>query len=212
MRRDSTSHKEGGSRRWGVGTVKFRGRNGHVTGLDCVEGDMRRQADGRVEFIPRPGTGFELKAELVLLALGYVATRWDRIADDLHLERDGQENIEADGYNLVMGQSMGEGMARRKVAPYVGPQLAEAIGIDASPFTTPSHNLTNAQGVFIAGDMRTGPSLVARAIADGISAARGIMKLGLRHSCEKAVFRRLGETPRPTIPEESAPGRANRPW
>jgi hypothetical protein len=34
---------------------------------------------------------------------------------------------------------------------------------------------------------------------------------GLRHSREKAVFRRLSETPRPTISEEIAPGRANRP-
>jgi len=135
IRRDSTSHKEGGFRRWGVSTMKFHGQDGCVAGLDCVEVDTHRQADGRVKFIPRQGTEFELEAELVLMALGYVATSWDRITEYLHLERDPLASVKTD-----------------------------------------EDHMTSIPGVFIAGDMRTGPSLVAGAIADGISAARGIMK------------------------------------
>lgn len=141
IRRDSTSHVEGGTRRWGVSTMKFHGQNGRVTALDCVEVDSRLQSDGRVLFIPRQVTEFELEAEMVLLALGYVATSWDRIADDLHLERDGQVSVKTD-----------------------------------------EDHRTSIPGVFVAGDMRNGPSLVARAIADGISAARGIIRW-LKKAC-----------------------------
>ena len=137
IRRDSTSHSEGGERRWGVSTMAFNGLRGHVTGLRCIQVDSIHAANGPIEFAPRPGTEFELEAELVLLALGYVATGRNRIADDLCLERDRQ------GYIQVNADRM-----------------------------------TSVPGVFVAGDMRTGQSLVARAIADGLSAAGGIMRAG----------------------------------
>jgi len=147
IRRDSTSHKEGGFRRWGVGTMKFHGRNGRVTALDCVEVDSRCQPDGRVEFIPRQGTEFEVEVELVILALGSVTAGVNRIADDFHLERDPPATL----------------------------CVALRAGRQASVKTDEDH-MTSIPGVFIAGDMRSGPSLVARAIADGISAARGIVR------------------------------------
>ncbi|MCX6993863.1 MAG: glutamate synthase subunit beta [Kiritimatiellaeota bacterium] len=150
IRRDSTSHKEGGVRRWGVSTMKFHGQNGRVTGLNCVEVESRRQSDGRVEFIPRQGTEFEVEVEMVLLALGYVAISWDRIADDLHLERDPPSS------------RLSERSGPRRAGPQGNVKADE-------------NNLTDVPGVFVAGDMRSGPSLVARAIADGISAARGII-------------------------------------
>jgi len=101
IRRDASSHKEGGVRRWGVGTLKFHGQNGCITGLDCVAVDARRQSDGRVEFIPRQGTAFEVEAELVLLALGYVTAGVNRIADDLHIDRDRQGHIKIDADHMT---------------------------------------------------------------------------------------------------------------
>jgi glutamate synthase (NADPH/NADH) small chain len=143
IRRDSTSHKEGGSRRWGISATSFKGMNSCVSRVECVEVSPVRHADGHLEFIPRKGTEFNLETELVLMALGYIGPNRNGIMEDLHLECDLQGKIKTDEYHL-----------------------------------------TNAQGVFIAGDMRSGPSLVTRAIADGISAARGIMhwlKKSLRH-------------------------------
>lgn len=131
IRRDSTSHKEGGSRRWGVSATNFKGKNGCVSRVECVAVSPVRHADGHLEFVPSPGTEFELEAELVLLALGYIAPDRNCIRESLQLEDDGQAS---------------------------------------------EYQLANATGIFVAGDMRSGPSLVVRSIADGRSAAREIMR------------------------------------
>jgi len=146
IRRDSTSHKEGGIRRWGVSATSFMGANGRVSRVACVEVSSARHADGHLEFIPCRGTGFEQEAELVLMALGYVGPDRNCIMEGFHLECDPP---------VMLGEALwGAGQKNAAIDEY---------------------HLTNARGVFIAGDMRSGPSLVARAIADGISAARGIM-------------------------------------
>ena len=88
VRRDSSSHKEGGIRRWGVETTRFHGCNGRIVRMDCVEVDAVRRAGGGLEFAPRKGTEFELEAELVLMALGYIAPDRNCIVEKLHLERD----------------------------------------------------------------------------------------------------------------------------
>lgn len=134
-RRDSTSHKEGGFRRWGVSVTSFKGANNHVKRVEGVEVSSVRHADGHFEFVPRKGTEFELEADLVLLALGYVGPARNCIVESIRLEGDQSGAVAADEYHL-----------------------------------------TNARDMFIAGDMRSGPSLVVRAIADGIAAARGIMR------------------------------------
>jgi len=134
IRRDSSSHKEGGGRRWGVSATNFKGADGRVSRVECVGVSPVCHVDGRLEFVPRQGAEVVLEAELVLLALGYIGPGNQCIMEDLRLERDRQGNVKAD-----------------------------------------ENNLTNVRGVFVAGDMRSGPSLVARAIADGISAAREIM-------------------------------------
>jgi len=136
IRRDLSSHKEGGVRRWGASATSFIGMDGRVSRVAGVEMSAVRHADGRLEFVPRPGTEFELEAELVLFALGYTGPGNKRIMEALHLERDRHGNVKAD-----------------------------------------ENNLTNVQGVFVAGDMRSGPSLIVRSIADGVSAARQIMRM-----------------------------------
>ncbi|MBU4427809.1 MAG: glutamate synthase subunit beta, partial [Verrucomicrobia bacterium] len=129
IRRDSSSHAEGGNRRWGVSTTRFIGRQGHVAGLACVEAEWLRQADGRVEALRHRGTEFELKADLVLLALGYVVSGSQPLAENLQLACDPRGRLVLDGQQMA-----------------------------------------NVPGVFAAGDMHGGPSLVSRAIADGLAA------------------------------------------
>ena len=62
--RTSSSHEEGVKRDFAVLTTKFTGENGQVKKLHCARADAK--------FQPIPGTEFELDADLVLLAMGFV--------------------------------------------------------------------------------------------------------------------------------------------
>src|SRR5262245_52636148 len=70
--RVSSAHEEGGERVYAVSTQRFidDGR-GRVKALQAVQVEMVRK-DGRVDFVPVPGSEFELPADLVLLAMGFV--------------------------------------------------------------------------------------------------------------------------------------------
>ena len=62
--RTSSSQEEGAERDFSVTTMSIGGENGHVTHLNCARVDEK--------FQPIAGTEFELKADLVLLAMGFV--------------------------------------------------------------------------------------------------------------------------------------------
>jgi glutamate synthase (NADPH/NADH) small chain len=85
--RTSSSHEEGAERDFAVGTVRFEGKNGQVTKLHCA----RVGAD----FKPVEGTGFELRADLVLLAMGFVAPVADGLLAKLGVKLDPRGNVAA---------------------------------------------------------------------------------------------------------------------
>jgi glutamate synthase (NADPH/NADH) small chain len=66
--RTSSSHEEGVSRDWSVATKEFRGRNGKVEALRAVRLQWK---DGKPHEVP--GSEFDMPAELVLLAMGFVS-------------------------------------------------------------------------------------------------------------------------------------------
>ena len=71
--RSSSSHDEGGTRKYAMMTKRFSGSNGRVERLHGVQvrfGDP--DASGRPTMEEVPGSEFELKADLVLLALGFL--------------------------------------------------------------------------------------------------------------------------------------------
>lgn len=83
--RTSSSQQEGAAREFSVGTVSFEGSNGHVEKLNCTE-------VGR-DFKPIAGTEFELKADLVLLAMGFVSPVHEGMLDALAPEFDRRGNV-----------------------------------------------------------------------------------------------------------------------
>ncbi|MDH3579923.1 MAG: glutamate synthase subunit beta [Hyphomicrobiales bacterium] len=85
--RTSSSQAEGAERDWSVMTTKITGTGGRVKKLHCVrvDGDMR----------PVKGSDFELKADLVLLAMGFVHPVHDGMLDELALEKDERGNVKA---------------------------------------------------------------------------------------------------------------------
>jgi glutamate synthase (NADPH/NADH) small chain len=96
MLRTSTAHEEGGERRWSVATTAFIGDQGRVTGLRGHEVKWTRGDDGRMNMTPLDGTDFEMEADLVLLAMGFVHPQRTGLLDDLEIKYDGRGNIQVD--------------------------------------------------------------------------------------------------------------------
>ena len=86
--RTSSSQEEGAERDFAVTTTRFVGENGVVKHVECA-----RVGSG---FKPEPGTAFTLRADLVLLAMGFVAPVGDGLLADLGVGLDGRGNVAAD--------------------------------------------------------------------------------------------------------------------
>jgi glutamate synthase (NADPH/NADH) small chain len=86
--RTSSSHEEGATREFAVLTQKFSGENGNVKTLHCVH------VDGKLK--PVPGTEFEIEADLVLLAMGFVHPLHEGMVKALGLGLDQRGNVKAD--------------------------------------------------------------------------------------------------------------------
>ncbi len=93
--RTSSSHEEGPERDWAVATKSFSGANGRVTHLNATRVDWRKDADGRFQMTDIPGTEFQLNADLVLLAMGFVHPVHEGMLKELELELDGRGNVRA---------------------------------------------------------------------------------------------------------------------
>ncbi|MDO8795763.1 MAG: glutamate synthase subunit beta [Vicinamibacterales bacterium] len=131
--RVSPAHEEGGERLFAVSTGRFVGdAAGHVAALQAVKVAVTR-TDGRMEVTPVPGSTFEIKADLVLLAMGFVGPERGALFDELGVALTDRGTVKRD-----------------------------------------ERWMTNVPGVFTAGDMQRGQSLIVWAIAEGRSAARGI--------------------------------------
>ena len=87
--RTSSSHEEGCERLWSIQTKAFLGDGHRVQALRCVRLQWGEpDASGRRSFKEIPGTEFELEAELVLLALGFLRVERGELVAALELESD----------------------------------------------------------------------------------------------------------------------------
>jgi glutamate synthase (NADPH/NADH) small chain len=89
--RTSSSQQEGAERDFSVVTKSFTGENGEVKKLHCV------RVDGKMQ--PIAGTEFELKADLVLLAMGFLGPVQQGMLASLGVKLDGRGNVEANVVN-----------------------------------------------------------------------------------------------------------------
>jgi glutamate synthase (NADPH/NADH) small chain len=129
--RTSSAHEEGGDRVYAVETTELAGE-GRVRALRGRRVD-RAVKDGGVSFVPVAGSEFEMKADLVLLAMGFVGPEKSRLLTDLDVKMSDRGNVWRDGQWM-----------------------------------------TSVRGVFAAGDMQRGQSLIVWAIDDGRRAAAAI--------------------------------------
>ena len=131
--RTSSAHEEGGDRVYAVATTELTGdASGHVRALRGHK-VSRVVTNGRASFEPLPDSAFDMKADLVLLAMGFVGPEKSRLLTDLDVRMNGRGTVGRD-----------------------------------------DRWMTNVPGVFAAGDMQRGQSLIVWAIDDGRRAAAAI--------------------------------------
>jgi NADPH-dependent glutamate synthase beta subunit-like oxidoreductase len=79
---------------WSVATKAFTGDKGHVRKLKCFRLEMTEPDEtDRREFRELPGSDFEIEADLVLLAMGFVHLEHGPLVEELGLERDERGNL-----------------------------------------------------------------------------------------------------------------------
>jgi glutamate synthase (NADPH) small chain len=93
--RTSSSHEEGSDRDWSVLTKRAIGADGKIAALECVRVEWVKGADGRQQMREIPGSAFELKADLVLLAMGFVAPRKAGLVEQSAVALDPRGNVKA---------------------------------------------------------------------------------------------------------------------
>ncbi|MCL2001065.1 MAG: glutamate synthase subunit beta [Planctomycetes bacterium] len=137
VRRDSSSHAEGGIRRWNAATLAFLPRpdaSDELGALQCAQAEWIATGDGRSAPSPRADTEWIEPADLVLLATGFAGVEPSPLYGEIGTV------VEPRG---VLARDRGGCCAPR---------------------------------VYAAGDGATGPSLVVRAIADGLAVAERMLE------------------------------------
>lgn len=93
--RTSSSQEEGGERDWAVSTKAFEGKGGKVEKLTAVRVEwFKDKATGQMKMREVEGSEFELKADLVLLAMGFVSPM-KNVLDSFGIELDNRGNAKA---------------------------------------------------------------------------------------------------------------------
>ncbi len=126
--RTSSSQEEGARRDFAVLTKELRGKDGAVRALGCV------RLDSNLKEIS--GSNFELKADLVLLAMGFVSPVHEGLLQNLGVAFDPRGNVRADtdSYTTSVAKVFACGDMRRGQSLVVwaireGRQAAQAVDI-----------------------------------------------------------------------------------
>jgi glutamate synthase (NADPH/NADH) small chain len=94
--RTSSSQEEGCVRDFAVVTRRAVGdASGNVRALECVRVEWVKGADGRMQMQEVPGSAFELKADLVLLAMGFLGPRRPGLLEQAGVALDPRGNVSA---------------------------------------------------------------------------------------------------------------------
>jgi glutamate synthase (NADPH) small chain len=132
--RTSSSQEEGCERDWSVLTRRAIGEDGRVAALECVRVEWAKDSDGRFTMQAIPGSNFTLKADLVLLAMGFVGPRRLGMIEQSGVELDPRGNVRANtlDYRTSVPKLFAAGDMRRGQSLVVwaireGRQCAHAI-------------------------------------------------------------------------------------
>jgi len=146
--RTSSAHEESECRDYSVQTTKLTGENGVLKKLHAVRLNwVPNPAGGPPKPEPAPGAEFEVEADLILLAMGFVGPEKPGMLTQLGVKLTERGNVFAD-----------------------------------------ENKMTSVPGVFTAGDMTRGQSLIVWAIAEGRNAAWGVDRFLMGETTLKKSF------------------------
>ena len=91
--RTSHAHEEGGRRDWGVMTTAFSGEDGRVRHLHAVRAEPTASPELHLRFAPVPGTEWTMRADLVLLAMGFAGPSKSALLSDLGVRLDARGTV-----------------------------------------------------------------------------------------------------------------------
>lgn len=99
--RTSSAHQEGGKRDYNIMTKRFIGdENGNVKMLECVRVDWIFQKDAPPKMIEVPNSNFNIPADLVLLAMGFIHPQHEGLLDQLKIQYDKFGNVKTNSQML----------------------------------------------------------------------------------------------------------------
>jgi glutamate synthase (NADPH/NADH) small chain len=93
--RTSSSQEEGSERDWSVLTRRAIGTDGKIEALECVRVEWVKGADGRQQMREIPDSSFELKTDLVLLAMGFLGPSISGFVEQSKVALDARGNVKA---------------------------------------------------------------------------------------------------------------------
>jgi glutamate synthase (NADPH) small chain len=132
--RTSSSQEEGCERDWAVVTKRALGSQGKVTSLECVRVEWAKDAGGRMKMSEIPGSAFRLKADLVLLSMGFLGPVKAGMVEQSGVALDPRNNVKANvaNYRTSVDRIFAAGDMRRGQSLVVwaireGRQCARAV-------------------------------------------------------------------------------------
>lgn len=133
--RTSTSHEEGCERMWSINTkAAIDDGSGRVKALKCVKLEWSEpDENGRPSFKEIEGSEFELKADLVLLAMGFVHTDLEPLLSGFGVKTDQRKNILVDEKHMTSVEGVfaaGDSVRGASLvvhAFYLGRQAADGV-------------------------------------------------------------------------------------
>jgi glutamate synthase (NADPH/NADH) small chain len=111
----TSSHEEGCTRRWNINTLEFLGENGKLTGVKVQEIDWKPNPEGGRPIMVEKGKPEIIKAELVLLAMGFLKPEHPEYPKNVFVCGDA-----ANGASLVVRAMASGKQTAAKVAAYLG--------------------------------------------------------------------------------------------
>jgi glutamate synthase (NADPH/NADH) small chain len=111
----TSSHEEGCTRRWNINTLEFLGENGQLTGVRVQEIDWKPNPAGGRPIMIEKGKPEIIKAELVLLAMGFLKPEHPKYAENIFVCGDA-----ANGASLVVRAMASGKQTALNVHKYLG--------------------------------------------------------------------------------------------